>query len=259
MSSDLEDFNKLNDTDKALYGVGVKLKLFEPLKYTNYNYSQHVPIFRSTYEEFTELTKNPIKYKEWLIMNTFGILQDVQESLLNEKERSDYEHNKNKFKDAVRPGDILLTNGKDKKGTLGLASMMLDEYNILEMSGLHTPVDGMIDNLRVNKEDWFTAHLEDWVHIYRCHNSSDADSAATWAHHNYYNPDDIGVQVVNMTYYISSDFLSTNPSYGSKLVLQAYYFGSDAINKKNVHNDTLVFPTTIAKYFKKPLEYVGKY
>ncbi|XP_026326627.1 uncharacterized protein LOC113235215 isoform X2 [Hyposmocoma kahamanoa] len=267
MDAEMEYTDSGNNSDKlndALYDTGVKSKLFEPKKYTRLDYKGHVPIFQSTYKEFVELMKKPMEYKPWLTMNTFGILQDVNESLLNEKSSEDYKKNKNKFMSDIQRGDILLTNGNDKKGTLGLAALVIDNHNILEMLGYQTtisriPYEGMTNNLRVTIEHFFSLHLKDWIYIYRCSNSTDANSAAVWAHHSYYNPKGLYVQTENISYEINSDFMSTNPSYNSKLVLQAYYFGSDAIDKKNVHNNTLVFPTTISKYFKEPLKYVGKY
>ncbi|XP_026326749.1 uncharacterized protein LOC113235303 [Hyposmocoma kahamanoa] len=206
------------------------------------------PKFKKLYLEYVNLSDKPIKYLEWLIKNNFGILQDTHFSImqraLHELKRPG---NKNKFINIVRRGDILLTNGDNSMGLIGLAAIMVTDNFVLEMPGHEKNKTKMLyrgisNNRRIMKQIWFDKYRHHWINIYRYPDSAVADAAARWAYRNYYNPTGGSVKTIHtkhVTYKISTNFTSTNYSYCSKLVLQAYHYGNP---EKNVIDTRTLIP-----------------
>lgn len=219
-------------------------------------------IFRDIYKEYQALNgSEPVDYKEWLFINNFGILPDTKESLFQRKitKRSTAD-NKRRFMATVKKGDILIT-GRGIGGLIGHAAIMTTDYWVLEMPGGNGWQSGIPDNNRqVGKDKWFDIHASDWTTVYRCPNSAAASEAAVWADHTYYNPTGGVKKVKHITYKLTPDIRSTNPSYCSKLVIQAYYYGTGS--RKVIKDLSLigivVVPSTIPNYFLSPYKLVNK-
>ena len=99
-------------------------------------------------------------------------------------------------------------------GILGHAGIAISSTSILHIAGpgKHPSV--------ISIDSWNNEYLEesgDYTLIYRHSNSTVASQAAQWANRTYRNS--------NAEYVISTDLFSTNETYCSKLVWQAYYFG----------------------------------
>ncbi|XP_028028442.1 uncharacterized protein LOC114241716 [Bombyx mandarina] len=219
-------------------------------------------IFRDIYKEYRSLNgSEPINYHDWLVMNNFGILSDTQESLFQRKmsKRSTVD-NKREFINTVKKGDILIT-GRGVGGLIGHAAIMTSDYWVLEMPGGDGWELGIPDNNRqVPKDQWFDMHASDWTTVYRCTDAEAAVMAARWADRTYYNPSGGEKKVKHITYQLTTDIWSTNPSYCSKLVIQAYYFGTGS---KSVIKDLsligrLIVPSTIPSYFLRPYGLINK-
>lgn len=221
--------------------------------------------FKKLYLEYINLSDKPIKYLEWLIKNNFGILQDTQLSIMQKvKHELKRPSNKNKFINTVRRGDILLTNGDNSMGLIGLAAIMVTDNFVLEMPGheknkTQMLYRGISNNRRIMKQIWFDNYRRHWINIYRYPDSAVADAAARWAYRNYYNPTGGSVKTIHVTYEITLNLLSKNPSYSSKLVLQAYYFGTNATVGQKLCKYQFVFPTELYKFFSKSLKNMGRY
>ncbi|XP_023949891.2 uncharacterized 30.3 kDa protein-like [Bicyclus anynana] len=219
-------------------------------------------IFRNIYTEYIALNDTlPLKYDEWLIMNNFGLLPDTQESLYQRKmSKRSVADNKRRFINTVRKGDILIT-GRGIGGLVAHAAIMTTDNWVLEMKGGDGWQNGIKDNNRqVKKDKWFDEHRSDWTTVYRCKSGAAASEAAVWADHTYYNPSGGTLKTRHITYKITTDIWSTNPSYCSKLVVQAYYFGT---GKRKVVKDLsligrIIVPTTISNYFLSPYTLVNK-
>lgn len=223
------------------------------------------PKFRKVYNEYANLVDKPIKFKDWLIRNNFGILQDTQFSIMRKPINAlKLSRNRNTFVNVVRQGDILLTIGNYKEGTLGHAAIMATDKFVLEMRNAKKNKIKMQNgrngnNIRTIKENWFDMHKRSWITVYRYPDSAVADTAARWAYRNYYNPIDGPIKTIHITYKITWNFLTINPSYCSKLVLHAYYFGTNATFKEKLFKYQLVFPMELFKYFRKSLKNMGSY
>lgn len=206
-----------------------------------------------------------MKYKRWLIKNNFGLLRDTQVSILQQKVNGLKRYsNKDKFINVVRQGDILLTNGKNAEGSLGHAAIMATDNFVLDMPGYNKTTISMhnrdvSNNRRIIKQIWFDQYSFHWIYVYRYPDSVVADAAARWAYRNYYNPTDGPTKTVDIKYQLTWNILSKNPSYCSKLVLHAYYFGTNATVREKLCNYELIFPTDLHKYFRKSLKNIGRY
>lgn len=172
--------------------------------------------------------------------------------------------NRDKFVNIVRQGDILLTYAKNMKGSIGHAAIMVSNNFVLEMPGYKRSKTKMVkggnsNNRRMIKQNWFDTHKHYWITVYRYPNPATADAAARWAYRNYYNPTNGSIKTVHISYQITSKLLSKNPSYSSKLVLHAYYFGTNATVRQKLFKYKLVFPMELYKYFRKSLINMGRF
>lgn len=203
---------------------------------------------------FTEYNKipgiNPISYKERLVLNNYGIMQDTKESLYDIKiQARDTASNKRKFCSLVKKGDILISSCNSVKGLIGHSAIMTTDNWVLEMPG-GSPSNWSNNNRQITKDKWFDRHAKDWNSIYRCKNSNIASKAANWADRNYYNPNGGSKKTIRIDYGITSYFPSTNPSYCSKLVMHAFWYGSgSAPVLYDVGTWNTIVPTSIPNFF----------
>jgi len=147
------------------------------------------------------------------------------------------------------------------KGLVGHSAIMTTDNWVLEMPG-GSPSKWTNNNRQITKDKWFDQHAKDWNTIYRCKNSNIASKAANWADKNYYNPNGGTTKTIKIDYGITYNFTSKNPSYCSKLVTQAFWYGSgNAPVMYNIANYSLIIPTQIPELFTKDyaLQYKGKY
>lgn len=258
-----DEISTYNETIRV-YNVGVELGIINTEKYTFDSFVKDEQyIFKPLYEEYNVATNNtdPINYQDWLIANNYGILSDTQESLFQKKiSKRSTADNKRRFVNLVKKGDILIT-GRGIGGLVGHAAIMTSNYWVLEMPGGKGWDHGIKDNNRqVPKDKWFDKHASDWTTVYRNRDGTVARQAADWADRTYYNPSGGATKTKHITYKISTDIWSTNPSYCSKLVIQAYYYGT---GKKKVIRDLsiagrIIVPSTIPNYFLPPYTLVNK-
>lgn len=145
---------------------------------------------------------------------------------------------------SMQKGDIFITNGTASSAILGHAGIAVSSAAIIHTAG-KGEVPALISlnnwNLKYTNEESDT-----WTKIYRHTSSSVATQAGNWAYNTYYNS--------GATYQISTNHQSTDTTYCSKLVWQAYYYGpsspcasipSGIISPYNVpslvHNNSQVF------------------
>ncbi|XP_068628051.1 uncharacterized 30.3 kDa protein-like [Battus philenor] len=252
-----------NNTSYRIYNLGVDLGIINTEKYPFDSFvKDEQNVFRDLFREYTATNgSEPLNYVDWLVMNNFGILYDTQESLFQKKitKRSTAD-NKRRFVNLVKKGDILIT-GRGIGGLIGHAAIMTTDYWVLEMPGGKGWENGIKDNNRqVPKDKWFDLHASDWTTVYRNRDASVAHQAAVWADHTYYNPTGGATKTRHITYKLTTDVWSINPSYCSKLVIQAYYFGT---GKKQVIRNLavagkIIVPSTIPAYFMSPYTLVNK-
>ncbi|XP_028179009.1 uncharacterized protein LOC114366348 [Ostrinia furnacalis] len=258
-----EDGESSNHFTTQLYKTGVDLGIISPEKYSLEAFERDENnVFKDLYDEYISLNySEPINYSEWIVMNNFGILADTKESLFERKitKRSTAD-NKRRFVNTVRRGDILVS-GRGIGGIVGHAAIMTTDNIVLEMKG--GPSGTPSNNRQLSKHKWFDIHATDWTTVYRVPNANVAREAARWADHKYYNPSGGATKTIHITYKIDTNIWKINPSYCSKLVIQAYYFGTGS--KKVINDDVsvrrVIVPTLIPSYFVSPykLRNMGKF
>ena len=108
-------------------------------------------------------------------------------------------------------GDVFITSSTVSSGLLGHAGISISSSSILHIAGPGEHPD------TISKNSWLNKYDEGWNKVYRHSDSSIAEDAAQWAEDTYKDSD--------AEYVITMDLESTDETYCSKLVWQAYYYG----------------------------------
>ena len=113
-------------------------------------------------------------------------------------------------------GDVFVTNGTSSAGFLGHAGIATSDTTVLHISGAKNESPKTI-----TFSDWHSKYSykneKSWTEVYRRKDRKIAYDAATWAVSTY--------AYSNAKYEITPDLKSTDVTYCSKIVWQAYYFG----------------------------------
>ncbi|MBC2101836.1 hypothetical protein IBB80_03610 [Listeria marthii] len=176
-----------------------------------------------------------MSYEEWIKLNNYGQPPVVDE---NWEEVPQKPMLKGVYKGYnIKKGDILITNGTSSSGLLGHAAIANGNEYILD-------IPGKGETTRQRTTGWWMDHYDTrgWVKVYRLKDSSVANAAASWADKNYYSTNGTSKQNIFPEYGMTGSRYSKNPTYCSKIVLQAYYFGTG--NKPVVQ----VFPSLVTVY-----------
>ncbi|MBA4538562.1 hypothetical protein H1Z61_15855 [Bacillus aquiflavi] len=151
-------------------------------------------------------------YEEWLEITGIlenGISYDLEEDFNEKLEIVD--PLTNSITTSIKKGDILISNHTIKNGLTGHAGIALSSTQVLHIAGpRHYP-----EVLSVNN---FVKKYRKTLTVYRVPNSKIANAAADWASRNY-----VGRKY---HYAITDNIKSKNPTYCSKIVFQAYYYGT---------------------------------
>ncbi|EOY2909118.1 hypothetical protein ACP3GS_002803 [Listeria monocytogenes] len=184
-----------------------------------------------------------LSYEEWIKLNNYGQPPVVDE---NWEEVPQKPMLKGVYKGYnIKKGDILITNGTSSSGLLGHAAIANGNEYILDIPGAGKTTR------QVPTSKWMSDYdPEGWVKVYRLKDSSVANAAANWADKNYYSTKGTSKQNIFPKYGMTGSRYSKNPTYCSKIVLQAYYFGTG--NKPVVQVFTsLVTVYDLPNYFSK--------
>lgn len=170
------------------------------------------------YQEYTNLVDigvlgDDITFEYWQALKTresqlAKILEDCEEfSLVYDSSRAATSY-------SMQAGDVLITNGTISSGLTGHSGMAISSYSILHIAGPGKNPE------TTTLSKWITHYnAEGWTKIYRHSDSTVAKKAANWAEATYKDSD--------AEYVINMDLTSTDKTYCSKLVWQAYYYGPD--------------------------------
>lgn len=115
---------------------------------------------------------------------------------------------------SMEKGDVFITNGTSSAGILGHAAIAIDDVDILHIAGAGA------NPATLSLSKWHDNYTtKGWTKIYRHSNSDVAKAAGKWAADTYKGS--------SAEYFIDLDLTTTNKTYCSKLVWQAYYYGPD--------------------------------
>jgi len=119
------------------------------------------------------------------------------------------------------PGDILITNGTSSAGIVGHAAIATGYNHILHIPGPGKTTEQLTAQQFVDRY-----RKKGWVKVYRIKDKFLANDAARWADRNYYSSTGSATQNIKPTYKITHELYSKNPTYCSKIVFQAYWYGT---------------------------------
>ena len=166
--------------------------------------------------EFTRLQKeslidNRISYEMWLqIVKENDHLEQALDE--NENFKKVYDGVPYALTSAeIESGDVIITNSTSSFGLTGHAAIAIDSNEILDIPRPKEPVRTQTVSKFKNE------YKKGWIKVYRPQNSSWGSAAAKWASETYKGS--------NAVYKITLDVNSTNETYCSKIVFQAYKFG----------------------------------
>ncbi|WP_099223928.1 hypothetical protein [Listeria costaricensis] len=143
----------------------------------------------------------------------------------------------------MQKGDILVTdNGLG--GISGHAGIAISAEHILTINGYWntTTLEPLSTWMKKNAGSKGTT----WVR--RLKNTTIAYKAGDWAYKNYWNASGGTKQTIRPSYGFRGSRYDKNPTYCSKIVLQAYYFGSGSAPVVKVF-PSLVAPRDLHTYF----------
>lgn len=123
----------------------------------------------------------------------------------------------------VKPGDIFITNSTSSAGIVGHSAIANGANHILDMPGYGNKKD---NNRQLTVSQWLSKYNHGWIKVYRLKNSSMAAKVAKYADRNYYSSNGTSKKNIHIEYKIDHHLFRKSPSYCSKLVYDAYYFGS---------------------------------
>lgn len=143
-------------------------------------------------------------------------------------------------------GDILITNGTSFAGIIGHAAIVDDARTVLDI-----PRPGKTTRV-LSHADWIKEYADKgWVKVYRIKNREDIGrAAARWADKNYYSTTGSTTQNIYPKYEITPHLYSTDPTYCSKIVYQAYWYESGVLSVME-ENHGFVSPYGLIDCFTK--------
>jgi hypothetical protein len=149
---------------------------------------------------------------------------------------------------SIQAGDILITDATSSYGLTGHAAIAIDHDFILDIPGLNTTTREMLASDWLNQ---YTAHGTVWVYRVPSAYTYVANAAATWADTHYYSTYG-GAQNIFPSYGVTLATKSLNPTYCSKIVYQAYYYGSGNLPFMIPAAATVITPYGLINAFQSP-------
>lgn len=241
--------NEFKDTG-SLYDKAVNEHIIDPNLYPKTNWlSDETNKMRPSYEQYKKMEPS-VTYEEWLKLNNYGVMSDTKEPILQTKSSDNSENtlkseqdNINAFCRDTKAGDILVLDGEFSTGFIGHAAILNADGFVLEMTGGDGWWNGLSDNNhQYAKRDWITKHIKSWTNVYRLNNTGLANQVARYADTHYYSTTGGYNKNVHIDYLINSHIKQINPNYCSKLVWQAYFYGSGSLPVVRSIGDWAVVP-----------------
>lgn len=185
-------------------------------QWTQQNKEEFYPVYVEGIQ--AKVFDQPLTYAEWLKLNNYGqapktnsdTLEDVTLQYATWKGVS------------IKAGDIFITNAAMSKGILGHAAIANGDNYILDMPGYGE------GNRQSRATDWLNEYSQNgrWIKVYRVKDQTLARQVASYADRNFYSSTGSATRNIKLDYNLSPHLYSKNPTYCSKLVFQAYYYGS---------------------------------
>lgn len=213
----LDEWLKQNEEFQQIYDDGIKEDVLDP---------------------------SSLNYSEWLKLNNYG--QEPKDDY-NDEVVSFSINAKSKAKFTVKPGDIFVTNATSAAGIVGHAAIANGSNHILDMPGpKYKPKSD--NNRQLTVSQWVDTYDSGWIKVYRIKDSKLAAKVASYADTHYYSSKGTAKKDIHIAYALTPHLYSKSPSYCSKLVYDAYYYGSGSLKVIKPYSG-YVFPYEIHRQF----------
>lgn len=172
----------------------------------------------SKYEQYVKegILGDDVSFEEWkVLVESSYRLEEVLSNSTDFKEVYSSKDVKLSASFTPKKGDVIITNGTSSAGILGHAGIATSSGYVFHIAGpgyhpVYISFSGWHNNY-TNKTS------SSWTKVYRHNSSTVANAAANWAVDTYSGS--------NAEYKITGNLASTDVTYCSKLVWQAYYYG----------------------------------
>lgn len=224
--------------------------------------SKELDVLAKEYEELiqNDILSNDISYEDWIEIKTQAKQEEdnyLENNKVNLHKHESSNNLKTKDNVSVVKGDILISNGTSLNGFTGHTGIAVSSNEIL-----HTANKNSVPEI-ISLTEWIEKYgleapdegfIPTNTEVYRMENidspmfSGYADLAAEWALENYENS--------GYEYRITTDLYSTNPTYCSKIVWQAYYNAAGQWGPRflEVPKTNIPTPYGMPTYFKNGFE-----
>lgn len=276
LNSNSNDNNEIEELYEHAISIGkIKRELYS-LDAFKKNYSISLEQFPDT-KKLLNFTGD---FAEWFEQINFGAFPNGEGHAFDEKQAelggpiprsgatmsAAQRRNANRFKNDLRKGDIVIVNGG-----VGHAAIATTNNYLLEMSGggninswLNTGIEN--NNHQFNAENWLAGnweqnartggpgelgYIKSWIQIWRVPNKNMAEKVANYADRHYWSTTGSYTKNINLKYLIRPDLYSINPNYCSKLVYNAYWYGSgNSPVMRTYPNFSIVYPSDLPNTFQ---------
>lgn len=144
-----------------------------------------------------------------------------------------------------QPGDILICKHGAMANTLGHSAMVIDKDHVINITGPgDTPHDVKISKFVNDSSD-------QWIKLYRPNNYNEGANAAQWLDDTYNDS--------RVPYSLFVDIRSTNKTYCTHMIFQAYYFANKC--SQNISAMGIIPPFSlvdILEMYGFSMAYMGK-
>ncbi|NVY95968.1 hypothetical protein HU830_02020 [Lactobacillus sp. DCY120] len=260
---------------QSLYQQAIRDKKIVSYKYTYQAFKDNIGRFENQYQTLVkdkQLDPEQISLEQWLNQNNYGAFSDgaaydyAQPKYLFRSQ----EDNALQFEKTLRKGDIIIEGGTNTSGPfIGHTAIATTNNIVLEMTGGNDCFKGIPDNNHQFKiVDWLrgnngsTRHINNWLRIYRLSDQQVARKAADWGDWRFYSSNHGWIKDRHIRYLINTQLRILDPNYCSKLVYQAYYYGSDnlpVLKPSLIGNQGIVIPSLLPNWFNYQINNIGTY
>lgn len=209
-----------------IYEQAIEEDVIEPENITYEQFSKRCreelyPIYKDGLDQGAFETD--IDYGDWIKANNYGQTPKADQEfedvtlLLRAQWNGFY----------IKAGDIIITNGTSMSGIVGHVAIANSDNYILDMPG--TSKKSKKDNNRqLTVNEWMKSYSGGSIRVYRLKNQTLAKNIAKYADRNYFSTKGTSNQDIHIPYAINHHLYEKPPksSYCSRLVFQAYYYGS---------------------------------
>lgn len=202
----------------------------------NTNLENDDKLSRDDYNKLIDegILNEDVEYDEWVELSDESLFEELDEKYppVNENKNSTQAV-------SLKPGDVLVSNRTTSKGLTGHAGIVLNDGKVLHISGIGSKPSVITEVSWKRKYGRLISDPSVSTKVFRVNSSSgQAAAAAAWAKETYQGKDH--------SYGTGDTITSTNPTYCSKIVWQAYNY----VGLVNRPSYIIVMPYSLPDYFK---------